>query len=178
MTYVDYRDVAETAAIAMTGSRLDNSTFELAAPGMVNTTTIAALFASELGRPVEAARSGFEAWASRAGIPEGPLRNGLARMSADYDAHGFHGGNSLVLETILGRSPRSLGAYIREMVGAGKLVVARVWMLISTRSRSRLPYHLRLRITLRISWLPRSSDAATSLQRSGNEHRQTILVGR
>ncbi len=139
MTYVDYRDVAETAAIAMTGSRLDNSTFELAAPGMVNTTTIAALFASELGRPVEAARSGFEAWASRAGIPEGPLRNGLARMSADYDAHGFHGGNSLVLETILGRSPRSLGAYIREMVGAGKLVVARVWMLISTRSRYQAP---------------------------------------
>jgi hypothetical protein len=33
-------------------------------------------------------------------------------MFADYTAHGFHGGNSLALRTILGRLPRSLGGLL------------------------------------------------------------------
>ena len=32
-------------------------------------------------------------------------------MLADYTAHGFHGGNSLNLRTILGRTPRSLNDF-------------------------------------------------------------------
>jgi len=35
MTYVDYRDVAEAAAIAVTDDRLARGTFELAAGGMI-----------------------------------------------------------------------------------------------------------------------------------------------
>lgn len=116
MTYVDYRDVAEAAAIAMTESRLDGGTFELSAPGMVDATTIASLFADRLGHPVEARREEFDHWADQAGMPAGELRDGLKRMNEHYDQHGFHGGNSLVLETILGRAPRTVGAYVSELV--------------------------------------------------------------
>lgn len=41
MTFVDYRDVAEAAAIAFTTDDLVNGTFELAAGGMVTRTELA-----------------------------------------------------------------------------------------------------------------------------------------
>jgi hypothetical protein len=36
-------------------------------------------------------------------------------MFADYTAHGFHGGNSLALCTIIGRTPRSLDDFFAEL---------------------------------------------------------------
>jgi hypothetical protein len=36
-------------------------------------------------------------------------------MSAEYDQHGFAGGNVLILRSILGREPRALRAYIEEL---------------------------------------------------------------
>jgi uncharacterized protein YbjT (DUF2867 family) len=42
-SYVDYRDVAEVAAIAMTSNRLDYGTFELCAPVMVDRVERAAM---------------------------------------------------------------------------------------------------------------------------------------
>jgi hypothetical protein len=38
-------------------------------------------------------------------------------MFADYDKHAFHGGNSLVLQTILRREPRSVADFIAELAG-------------------------------------------------------------
>ena len=40
---------------------------------------------------------------------------GLLAMFADYTAHGFHGGNSLALRAILGRTPRSLNDFFAEL---------------------------------------------------------------
>ena len=37
------------------------------------------------------------------------------RMMAHYDSHGLPGGNPLVLRSILGREPRSLKDYFREL---------------------------------------------------------------
>jgi hypothetical protein len=52
----------------------------------------------------------------RAGqMPAGPMKDGLLAMFADYTAHGFRGGNSLVLRTILGRAPRSLEDFFAEL---------------------------------------------------------------
>ncbi len=113
--YVDYRDVAEAAALALTGDRLDYGTFELCAPGMVDRVELAAMMGQALGRPVEAAEPPFAAWAEMAGIPDGPMRRGLERMYADYHEFGFPGGNALVLRAVLGREPRTLEAYIREL---------------------------------------------------------------
>jgi hypothetical protein len=36
-------------------------------------------------------------------------------MFADYTAHWFHGGNSLGLRTIIGRTPRSLDDFFAEL---------------------------------------------------------------
>jgi hypothetical protein len=36
-------------------------------------------------------------------------------MFADYDQHGFHGGNSLVLQAILQRQPRSVADFIAQL---------------------------------------------------------------
>ncbi|HWG21370.1 MAG TPA: NmrA family NAD(P)-binding protein [Terracidiphilus sp.] len=115
--YVDYRDVAEAAAMAFIGDRLDNGTFELCAPGLLSRIQVAGLMSEALGRRIEAARVDFEEWADRAGLPQGPRRAGMQRLFADYDQFGFHGGNGLILRSILGREPRSLRLYFRELAG-------------------------------------------------------------
>jgi hypothetical protein len=40
---------------------------------------------------------------------------GLGAMFDDYDRHGFHGGNPLVLRAILGREPRTVADYVAEL---------------------------------------------------------------
>jgi len=108
MTYVDYRDVAEVAALAFSDERLSHGTFELAAGGMIDRTRLAALFSAASGIPITAQD-----------VPAGALPSslpaGLRAMFAEYDRHGFHGGNSLVLASILGRAPRSLEDYVTEL---------------------------------------------------------------
>ena len=54
MTFVDYRDVAEAAAIAFATDDLVNGTFELAAGGMVTRAGLAALMTRHAGREVVA----------------------------------------------------------------------------------------------------------------------------
>jgi len=114
--YVDYRDVAEAAAMAFAGEKLDNGTFELSAPGMFNRVEVAALMSETLEVKIDAGEVVFDEWAERAGIPDGPLRDGLKRMYADYNQYGFHGGNSLVLKAVLGREPRTLRDFFKELV--------------------------------------------------------------
>jgi uncharacterized protein YbjT (DUF2867 family) len=113
MCSVDYRDVAEAAAIAMTGTELSYGTFELCAPGMQDSHDTAAIISEVLGRPITAVQISLDEFASR--LPEGPFREGMRRMMAHYDKHGLPGGNALVLRSILGREPRSLKDYFREL---------------------------------------------------------------
>ena len=118
--YVDYRDVAEAAALALTGDTLSYGTFELCAAGMVDRVEVAALMSEALGHAVEAGEIAFEDWAQAAHLPERPLCEGLRLMNEDYDKHGFPGGNALVLKAILGREPRTLRDYIHELAAYGK----------------------------------------------------------
>lgn len=111
MTYVDYRDVADVAALAFADERLSHGTFELAAGGMIDRMRLAELFAEASGIPITAAD--LPAGALPASLPEG-----LRAMFADYDEHGFHGGSSLVLHSILGRAPRTVEDYVTELVGS------------------------------------------------------------
>lgn len=115
VSYVDYRDVAEVAALAMTGDALNYGTFELSAPGMVDRVEMARMASEALGRTVEAGELSPRGWASSSGMTEGPLRDGLTRMMTHYDEHGFPGGNALVLRAILGREPRTLDEYFHEL---------------------------------------------------------------
>ena len=116
MCSVDYRDVAEVAAIAMTGSELSYGTFELCAPGMQTTYQTAETIGEVLGRPVTAVQIPLQQFASQ--LPEGAFRDGMTRMMTHYDKHGLPGGNPLVLRSILGREPRSLKDYFRQLAAA------------------------------------------------------------
>lgn len=114
-SYVDYRDVAEVAALALTGDQLGYGTFELCAPGMVDRVELAAMMSEAIGHPIESAELPFDEWATAAHIPDGLIREGFRRMYANYDQYGFPGGNALVLRAILGREPRTLPQYIHEL---------------------------------------------------------------
>ena len=116
--YVDYRDVAEAAALALTSSKLDYGTFELSAEGMANRIELTRMMSEALGQTIQAGEVDYDHWAQGAHIPEGPMREGLRRMFADYDQFGFPGGNALVLRTILDREPRTLRDYIYELAAA------------------------------------------------------------
>lgn len=114
-SYIDYRDVAEVAALALTGDRLGYGTFELCAPGMVNRVELAAMMSEAIGRTIEAGEPSFDEWAQATHLPEGSRREGMKTMYADYDRYGFPGGNALVLRAILEREPRTLRQYIQEL---------------------------------------------------------------
>ena len=103
---VDYRDVAETAAIALTEDRLLYGTFELCAEGWLNRHDVAALAGEVLGRTVRAERIDPDTLGDQAG----PMRP----MFEHYDHTGLRG-NALTLRAILGREPRTLRAFFEEM---------------------------------------------------------------
>ena len=113
-SYVDYRDVAEAAAIALTTNRLDYGTFELSAPGMLNRIELTAIISEVLGRSIEPREISFDDWVDQAHVPEGSFREGMKRMYANYDQYGFPGGNALVLRSILKHEPRTLHAFVAE----------------------------------------------------------------
>ena len=111
---VDYRDVAEVAAIALTEDRLAYGSFELCA-GMPNREEIAAIMSDVLGRPIKAAEMPFNEWAAKMNLSyDNEQMRLLANVHAHYAQHGS-GGNSLTLRAILGREPRSLRHYIEEI---------------------------------------------------------------
>jgi len=107
---VDYRDVAEVAAIALTEDRLLYGTFELCAEGRLNRYEVAALMAETLGRSIKAERADPKKAAAGAG-PESPA---LEKMFDWYDYRGLLG-NALTLRAVLGREPRNLRAYLAEL---------------------------------------------------------------
>lgn len=115
LCYVDYREVAEAAAIAMTRDKLSCGTFELCAAGLFDGNQVAAIAGSVLGRRIDAVE--IPAEANAPGLPEGPARERMAKMIAHYDRYGLPGGNPLVLRAILGREPLTLSGYFRELYG-------------------------------------------------------------
>ncbi|MDR6424247.1 uncharacterized protein YbjT (DUF2867 family) [Variovorax paradoxus] len=112
---VDFRDVAEVAALALTGDHLAFGSFELCAPDRFNRLEIARMASEALGRPVSAEEWSFGDWVARANPPyDERQRQLLSRVHAHYAAHGL-GGNPLTLRAILGREPRTLNQYIQEL---------------------------------------------------------------
>ncbi len=115
---VDYRDVAEVAAIALTEDRLAYATLELCAEGRHNREEIARMMSEALGRPIVAGNIGFHEWAKpiAATYTDHQLEL-LAKVHAHYTEVGL-GGNSLTLRAALQRAPRSLEGFIRELAQA------------------------------------------------------------
>ena len=102
---VDYRDVAEAAAIALTEERLLYGTFELCAEGWLDRREVAAMIGEVLGRGITPRRIDPDA------LP--PETQALRPMFDHYDRIGLRG-NPLTLTAILGREPRTLRAFFEE----------------------------------------------------------------
>lgn len=121
LAYVDYRDVAEVAAIALTGDRLRNGTFQLCAEGDLDRSDIAAAMSDVLGRPVAAETMTVDQW--EANLP-GPLpaynRNALIKMYDHYDRYGLVG-NPLALNAILNRKPRMIHDFLRDLAAGAPI---------------------------------------------------------
>lgn len=105
---VDYRDVAEVAAMALTEDRLLYGTFELCSEGWLDRHSVAALIGNVLGRGIEARRVD----PATLGDAAKPMRP----MFDHYDHHDLRG-NALTLHAILGREPRTLRSYFEELAG-------------------------------------------------------------
>ena len=112
---VDYRDIAEVAAIALTEDHLLNGTFELGADGGMNRNEVAAIASAAAGRTIVAASPSFEEWAAGAELPyDADQKRQLAAMYANYDRHGLRG-NPFTLRAILGRAPRAMHQFFTDL---------------------------------------------------------------
>lgn len=107
---VDFRDVAEVAAIAVTEDRLLYGTFELCAEGWLNRHDVATLMSEALGRDVTATKVD----PATLGTDAKPMQP----MFDHYDRVGLRG-NSLTLTAILDHEPRTLAAYFAELARSG-----------------------------------------------------------
>lgn len=114
-TRVDYRDVAEAAAIALTEDDLLYGTYQLCAEGNLSRKDVAALMGEVLGKEIKAVSPSPPARpAQDAGAGDQP--SPMQRMFAWYDHHALLG-NPLTLRAILGREPRTLRTYFEELAG-------------------------------------------------------------
>ncbi|CAN5123366.1 NmrA family NAD(P)-binding protein [soil metagenome] len=112
---VDYRDVAEVAAIALTEDRLLYGTYELCAEGWLDRHDVAALVGEVLGREITPQRIDPDTLPADAQV--------MRPMFDHYDSIGLRG-NALTLAAILGREPRTLRAYFEELAGHAQQVRA------------------------------------------------------
>ena len=103
---VDYRDVAEVAAIALTEARLAYGTFELCAPGIQSRPDLSGILTQILGRQIGVGT-----------VDRRELKHASRDMIAMFEHYDQRGllGSPLTLRTILGREPRSLHAYFEEL---------------------------------------------------------------
>jgi uncharacterized protein YbjT (DUF2867 family) len=109
---VDYRDVAEAAAIALTEDRLLHGTFDCCADGAMNRIEVASLMSDIIGKPVRAET--LDKAIALQHVRNDAEKSGLKAMFDWYDTHGLLG-NALTLRAVLGREPRTLRAYLEEL---------------------------------------------------------------
>jgi len=70
-----------------------------------------------LGRAVRAERVPLIDYAPAGSLLENPYSaEGFRQLRDYYDHHGFHGGNSLVLNAILGRVPNDFAAFVQTTI--------------------------------------------------------------
>ena len=117
---VDFNDVAEVAALALTKPGLGRGSFELCAEGMLNRHQRAAILSEVLGRPVRAAAVSLDEWRAKNNGLTPFDRETRALMFGHYDKYGSNAGNATVLRAILGREPASFRMFVERYAAAKK----------------------------------------------------------
>lgn len=118
MALVDTEDVGEAAAIVLTKPGYRGATFELASGESLTHAEMAAIISDEWGKPLRAVMrdpAEWSGWAREHGWKPWSIEAYL-KMCRHYDAHGYPGGNALVLNTILGRPPGGFRSFLRRFL--------------------------------------------------------------
>jgi uncharacterized protein YbjT (DUF2867 family) len=112
-SHVDYRDVAEVAAIALTEDRLLYGTFELCAEGNLNRWDVARLISEVIGREVKPVKVDISKPTKKT-EPGDEQKAMLQKMFDWYDHHPLLG-NAITLRAILQHEPRTLREYFEQL---------------------------------------------------------------
>ncbi|NMM28932.1 MAG: hypothetical protein HHJ12_16990 [Glaciimonas sp.] len=112
---VDYDDVAEVAALALTRDGFGRATFELCADGMLNRHQRAALLGAVIGPRSKPDPARCD-WLQKAGITDPYEQEARARMFRYYDDFGLQGGNGFVLRSLLGLEPATFQQFLERTV--------------------------------------------------------------
>lgn len=114
-SFIDVRDIAESAAVALTTDRFDGQSFNLTGPETVSYADAAQLLSEVAGKPVRYVPIDDSAFV------EALTGAGVARDYADFLASIFHpvreGWTAAVtdhVQTLTGHAPRSLATYVRD----------------------------------------------------------------
>jgi uncharacterized protein YbjT (DUF2867 family) len=114
---VDLEDVAESAAIVLSGDDHAYATYELIGMEAVSQDEIARILGETLNQDVVAETQSLDAWARdarSAGLGEKQI-DGLVKMFQYYEGYNFKG-NSRVLKGLLGREPTKLHEVITREI--------------------------------------------------------------
>jgi uncharacterized protein YbjT (DUF2867 family) len=120
MALIDTEDLGAAAARVLSETGYRGAIFELAGPDQLTTHEMAAILSEEWGRPVRAEKRPLEdwaAWATAHGWSRWSIQ-AYTKMCRHYDAHGYPGGNPLVLSTLLGRPAGSYRSFVRRFLAA------------------------------------------------------------
>ena len=120
MSLVDLEDVAEAAAMVLTGPGWDGGAFELCSGDRLTRVEMAAVISAALGREVRAGSVPVDDWKPVALRTRTPFQvERLVAMYGHYHLHGLSGGNARVLRMMLGREPARFEAFVRQLAAAG-----------------------------------------------------------
>jgi len=114
-SFIDARDIAESAAAALTSDRFDGRAFNLTGPEAHGYAEAAAMISKAIGKPVAYVATSdddFVAMLTGAGVPEGYAR---FLASIFYPVReGWTAGVTGDVEELTGHPPRSLATYVAD----------------------------------------------------------------
>lgn len=120
---VDVRDIAEAAAISLTGDGHDGQTYDLVGPALISGPGNAALWSSVLHKEIKYTGHDFDQWElqMRSRMPSWTAFD-LRTMFEAYFDRGFASTQSEVdrLTKLLGHAPRSYESFAKETAAAWK----------------------------------------------------------
>jgi uncharacterized protein YbjT (DUF2867 family) len=112
---VDLEDVAQAAAVTLTGPGHTAAIYELAGPEILTPSKIARILARKLNRDVRAEKIEIQDWRKHASNLGGYEAETLVKMFDYYDQHGLLG-NPRVLEGLIGRPPTGFEEFVERTV--------------------------------------------------------------
>lgn len=120
MALIDTDDLGEAAAKILTEPGYTGAIFELCGPDRLTNAEMAAVLTEASGKTIRAEKQSLEdwkTWATGRGWKPWSME-AYMKMCRHYDAHGYAGGNPLVLQAILGRAPGNYRDFAKKFVAA------------------------------------------------------------